>query len=296
MKIVDQVITNLFGTGTKLTSGQKIYFKIFEAYVVFNSIDLAWSWAYYTLKIQDVVLPLGIATHIDISFMHGNELPLFFAGTLSFLSVLAFFRLGPKWLYLISFLILHLLFCARYSLGEIPHSANFIGLSLLALGVGTLFYDENRHRAGITMGLVYFFVGFGYTTASICKLIATGFHWTDGRHLWLWMSEKSVDHLSKYGAAEYNFLQELAFVSVPVATIILIIGMTTEFLGFLMWFKKMRPLITLAIIGMHIGIFLTMNIWFGKFMSELILIGFPWALWLDKLDLSQTSKWKLLET
>lgn len=296
MKIVERVIANLFGTETKLTTGQKIYFKFFEAYVAFHSIDLAWSWAFYTLKIQDVVLPLGIATYIDVSFMHGNELPLFFAGTLTLLCILAFFRVGPKWLYLISFLILHLLFCARFCLGEIPHSANFIGLSLLALGIGTLLYDENRHRAGITMGLVYFFVGFGYSTASICKLIATGIHWTDGRHLWLWMSEKSVDHLSKYGLAEYNFLQELAFLSVPVATLILVIGMSTEFFGFLIWFKKTRPYATLAIIGMHIGIFLTMNIWFGKFMSELILIGFPWAMWLDKINLSTVSKWRLLES
>ncbi|MEP2024448.1 MAG: hypothetical protein ABJH98_13650 [Reichenbachiella sp.] len=296
MKITDQVIVNLFGSGTQLTTGQKIYFKIFEAYVIFNSIDLAWSWAFYTLKIKEVVLPLGIATHINIGFMHGNELPLWFAGTLTLLSILAFVRIGPKWLYLACFGLLHLLFCARYCLGEIPHSANFIGLSLLALGLGVYLYDENRYRQGVTMGLVYFFVGFGYTTASFSKLIATGIQWTDGRHLWLWMSEKSVDHLSKYGMAEYNFLQELAFLSVPIATIILIIGITTEFFGFLLWFKRTRPFITLAIIGMHIGIFLTMNIWFGKFMSELILIGFPWGIWMDKLKIGQLIKWRFLET
>lgn len=296
MKVIDKLVIHLFGAGTKFTTGQKLYFRFFEVFVIYNSIDLAWSWAFYILKIKDIVLPLGIATHIDIGFMHGNQSPLFFAGSLSFISILAFFRIGPKWLYFASFVILHLLFCARYCLGEIPHSANFIGLSLLALGLGTYLYDDNKYRAGITMGLVYFFVGFGYTTASISKLIATGFHWTDGRHLWLWMTEKSVDHLSKYGLADYNALQELAFVSIPIATVILIIGITTEFFGFLMWFKRTRPYITLAIIGMHIGIYLTMNIWFGKFMTELILIGFPWAYWLDRLNLTSLNQWKLLRT
>lgn len=294
MRLLDKVVVNLFGTGAKLTTGQQLYFKFFEAYVSYHAMDLAWSWAFYTLKIKDIVLPLGIATHIDISFMHGNNLPLFLAGSLSLLCVLAFFRIGPRWLYLAAFALLHLLFVARFCLGEIPHSANFIGLSLFALGLSVYLYEENRYRAGLALGLVYFFVGFGYTTAAISKLIATGFHWTDGRHLWLWMSEKSVDHLSKYGAADYNLLQEFAFVSIPVATVILIIGMVTEFYGFLLWFRRTRPYMTLAIIGMHIGIFLTMNIWFGKFMSELILIGFPWGIWLDRLNLSRVSHWTLL--
>ncbi|SMD32976.1 hypothetical protein SAMN04488029_1337 [Reichenbachiella faecimaris] len=296
MKILDKIVVHLFGTGAELTSGQKLYFKLFEAFAIYNSIDLAWSWAFYILKIKEVVLPLGIATYLDIGFMFGSELPMVLAGTLSILGILAFFRVGPRWLYLIAFLILHLLFCSRYCLGEIPHSANFVGLSLLALGLSTYLYEDNRHRASITMGLVYFFIGFGYTTASISKLIATGFHWVDGRHLWLWMSEKSIDHLSKYGAVEYNFLQELAFISMPIATLILIIGITTEFFGFLIWFRRTRPFITLAIIGMHIGIYLTMNIWFGKFMSELILIGFPWGIWIDRLNITQLNKWKFLET
>ncbi|PIB37607.1 hypothetical protein BFP72_17090 [Reichenbachiella sp. 5M10] len=262
--------------------------------MVYASIDLAWFWANYTLKIQDVVLPLGIAEHIDISFMHGNMLPLYVAGVMSLTCVLAFFRIGPSWLYLLSALLLHLLYAGRFSIGEIPHSSNFVGLSILATGVGFVVYKDPDNRIPIVMGLVLFFVGFGYTTAAFSKLIATGFNWVDGRHLWMWMTEKSVDNLSKYGVHEYNFLQKWAFISIPVAMLSLIVGIGTEFFGFLLWFRKTRPFMAILVMGMHVGIFMTMNIWFGKFMMELIIIGFPWGAWFDKLDLSRIANLKLI--
>jgi hypothetical protein len=51
--------------------------------------------------------------------------------------------------------------------------------------------------------------------------------------------------------------------------------------GFLIWWKKLRPYITLLLIGMHIGIYYSMNIWFLSFMIELIIIGFPWYKWIN---------------
>lgn len=296
MKAIDITLKNLFGDGSPLTTGQKVYFKIFELFVVYASLELAWSWANYTLKIQDVVLPLGIAEHIDISFMHGNLIPLYFAGAMTVLCILAFFRIGPSWLYLLSAVLLHFLYSGRYSIGEIPHSANFVGLSILAFGVAFVSYKEQDYRLPLAMGIILFFMGFGYTTAAISKLVVTGFNWSDGRHLWMWMTEKSVDNLSKFGLHEYNFLQQMAFVSVPVATASLTFGLIAELFGFLIWFKKLRPFVVLAVMGLHLGIFLTMNIWFGKFMMELTLIGFPWAAFFDRFDLSKLEKLKILNS
>ena len=295
MTLKEHYNIGLFGTGEALTQGQKLFFKVLELYVLFQACDLAWSWAAYILKIQDVVLTLGIANYIDVSFMFGNNTSLWLAGVMSLLSFTTYLRFTPRWSYLIVFAILHLLYATRYCLGEIPHSANFIGLSTLALGVAFIFFDENKYRYPFFLGAIYFFVGFGYTNAAICKLIATGPSWVDGRHLWLWMTEKSVDHLSRTGEFGFNFLQELSFVSIPVATVILLIGLFTELFGFLIWFRKTRPFIILAVLGMHIGIYLTMKIWFGKFMSELVLIGFPWALWLDKWGIADKINWKFLD-
>lgn len=294
MKAINTILRNLFGDGSPMSTGEKIFFRIFEVFVLYASFQLAWTWANYTLKIQDVVLPLGIAEHIDISFMHGNLLPMYFAGALTLFCLLAFFRIGPSWLYLLSAVLFHFLYSARFSIGEIPHSANFVGLSLLAFGVGFISFKELDYRAPLTMGIIFFFMGFGYTTAAFSKLIATGFNWSDGRHLWMWMTEKSVDNLSKHGLHEFNWLQKMSFISIPVATASLTFGLIAEFFGFLLWFKKLRPFVVLAIMGLHVGIYMTMNIWFGHFMMELTLVGFPWAALFDRFDLSKLEKFRLL--
>lgn len=62
MKIGALIKDNLYGGSDELTHAQTIYFKIFEFFVLFNVIHLSWFWGLYTLKITDVVLPLGIAT------------------------------------------------------------------------------------------------------------------------------------------------------------------------------------------------------------------------------------------
>ena len=56
-----------------------------------------------------------------------------------------------------------------------------------------------------------------------------------------------------------------------------------------MWFRKTRPYIATFLIGMHIGITLSMNIRFDAFVIELILLGYPWAIWLNKIRPGYTS-------
>ena len=75
MNLGSLITDNLFGKPDNLTKAHRFYFKIFELYIVYETINLAWEWGLYTLKISDVVLPLGIANIIDISFMHDNYLP-----------------------------------------------------------------------------------------------------------------------------------------------------------------------------------------------------------------------------
>lgn len=274
--MLDTLRKNLFEYPEETREARLLFFKLFELFIVIETIHLSWYWGLYTLKIIDVVLPLGVANYIDISFMHGNNLPVWNAIIISVLAVLSYFRVAGRWGYAVIIVLFHIQYVARFSIGEIPHSANLIGLSVLSFAVGNLFFTKSEDRFAFIFGTILFFTGLGYFTAAISKLIGTGIFWADGRHLWLWIGEKGTDILSREGAFSPNFLQQMALSSIPVATIILLIGFLTEFFGFLMWFKKIRPYITTAIIGMHLGITLSMNIRFDAFVIQLILIGYPW--------------------
>lgn len=289
MIIIDTLRRNLFEKPEVVSGTHLLVFKILELFVVAKTIELAWFWGIYTLRIADVVVTLGIANHIDISFMHGNNLPVYNALLITVLCIITYFRIGSKYQYLLVMILLHIQYVARYTLGEIPHSANLIGLSIFAFALGQIFFNKYAPKYRFIMGIIFFFGGLGYTTAAFSKLIGTGFDWVDGRHLWLWIGEKGTDILSRDGAWEPNFLQGLALSSIPIATTILIFGLITEFFGFLMWFRKTRPWITTFIIGMHIGITLSMNIRFDAFVIELILIGYPWAEWLNKMNFEYKS-------
>jgi len=283
MRILDTIQRNLFEPEKELHGSHYIFFKIFELFIASQAIYLVWYWGFYTLKITDVVLPLGLANYIDISFMHGNNLALWNAGIISALIIFAFFRSGSKWFYGIAFLLLHIQYVARFSIGEIPHSANLIGFSVLCFAIGLICFEEPDKRYKFILGSIIFFAGLGYTSAAFSKLIATGIDWVDGRHLWLWIGEKGTDILSREGSWNPNFLQAVALKSIPIATVILIIGLLSEFFGFLLWFKKTRMFIVTALIGMHIGITLSMNIRFDAFIAELILIGYAWPVIINKI-------------
>ncbi len=277
MKRLGKLITsNLFDGPEELTRAHQIYFKFFEFFVVYEVIKLSWEWGLYTLKITDVVLPLGIANLIDISFMHGNQLPIINAVLISAIMLISFFRIGSKWLYSIAFILLHFQYVARFSIGEIPHSANLVGMALFSFALGIAFFEKASSRYRFIFGFTIFYIGLGYFSASISKLIGTGPGWIDGRHLWLWIAEKGTDILSREGEFSYTIVQTLALNSIPAATLMLLIGISTEFFGILCWFKKLRPFIILSLIGMHFGVMLSMNIRFDSFMMELLILAFPY--------------------
>ena len=283
MKWTEKLGNQLFEPERDQTPGEVVLFKFFELFVVFYTIKFAWDWGIYTeLRNTEVVLSLGLAKYVDISFFFSNQIALINAGIITILSVLSFFRIGFRWQYMVVMVLLHLEYVARFSQGEIPHSQNLIGMAVFCFAVGAIFFPDKKKMPRFVMGAVIFFIGLGYTSAFFAKLIGTGLSWSDGRHLWLWIGEKSIDILSREGAWDPNFLQSMALQSTFVASIVLLIGWLTELIGFTMWFKKIRPLTTFLLIGMHIGITMTMNIRFDAFVMQLIIVGFPWYLLLDR--------------
>ncbi len=291
MNWVYPIAKGLFEPDRDISPGENLFFKLFELFILCYTIKFCFEWAHYTqIRNVDVVLPLGVANYIDVSLFFDNYLSYLIAVSILLFSVMAFFRKGPNWHYIVVILLFHLLYVIRFSQGEIPHSQNLIGLSLLCFAVGLVWYPDNKTMPRFIIGSILFFIGLGYTSAFIAKLIGTGFHWFDGRHLWLWISEKSIDILSREGVYQPNFLQSLALSSVGVASIILLIGWFTEFIGFTLWWPKLRPFTTTLLIAMHIGITLTMNIRFDAFVIQLILIGYPWYKILD-IYFKETPAW-----
>jgi len=278
-KLADQ----LFEPGRDQTAGEVIFFKLFELFVLYYTIRFAWDWGIYTeTRNNEVVLSLGMAKYIDISIFFGSYLAIINAVFITILGVASYFRIGFKWQYMVVMVLLHLQYVARFSQGEIPHSQNLIGMSVLCFAIGAIFFPDKKQMPRFVIGAIVFFIGLGYTSAFFAKIIGTGINWYDGRHLWLWIGEKSIDILSREGVYSPNFLQSMALKSTAVASLILLIGWFTELIGFTMWFKKIRPFTTLMLIGMHMGITMTMNIRFDAFVIELILIGFPWYLLIDR--------------
>jgi hypothetical protein len=191
------------------------------------------------------------------------------------LSAIGFFRLWrPS--YFLALLFFHLQYVSRYSLGEISHGSNLIGMGILGLGLALIVFRSEFRRQRFTLGFLYFFIGLGYTSAAFCKLIGTGITWPDGHHLLMWIAERKVDTIAKFGTFEPRLLQELVLQDVRFGTLFLMVGLMTEFASFLMWWRKYRNVVILLVAGMHIGIVLTMDIFFQASTYLLLLLGIPW--------------------
>ncbi len=283
MKWTDKLSYQLFEPSRDQSPGEVIFFKLFELFVIYYTIRFAWEWGLYTeFRNTDVVLELGLANYIDISIFFDNYLTIINAAFITVLSVACYFRLGFRWQYMVVMVLLHVQYVARFSQGEIPHSQNLIGMSVLCFAIGAIWFPDKKQMPRFVMGSIIFFIGLGYTSAFFAKLIGTGINWYDGRHLWLWIGEKSIDILSREGTYNPNFLQSMALQSTAIASIILLIGWFTELIGFTMWWTKLRPYTTTLLIGMHFGITMTMNIRFDAFVIQLILVGFPWYILIDR--------------
>lgn len=273
---------NLFASTGDETQGDRLFFRLFELFVAGGTIYLAWYWGQYIPRISDIVLPLGIAQYVDVSFMYGTALPYANAAAITVLVVIGYLRVS-RYAYAGAFLLLHFQFATRYVLGEIPHSSNVLGMTLLGLALATLLFRTGPQRRRFTLGFTYFFVGLGYTLAAVCKLIGTGPSWVDGRHLWMWIHEKSIDAFALTGDLHFNLLQELALSNEWMATTMLTVSLLGELGAILMWWRPLRTPMVLAVIGLHLGIHWVMNIMFYLTFYELLLLVLPWGVWLDRL-------------
>lgn len=274
------LLQNLFDYERKETVGEIVFYRFFELFVIYWALLYAWEWGPYLSRLKDVVLPLGIAEYLDISFMFEHNLGVAGAIVMTVLLAAGFLRLW-RYAYLVSIFTFHLLYVARYSQGKVAHGPSLIGLAILFFAVATLAFEHRKEIRRTALGLCYFFFGVGYTSAALCKLGATGPTWPAGRHLWMWIQERTVDTFSLTGTVDYNALQQLALDHGLLATAILTFGLLIEMCACLMWFKRFRPVIMPLLVGMHLGITMVMKISFTANVSLLVLLAFTWAALID---------------
>ncbi len=279
--VLHRLADQLFDFDRHETRGEVVFFTLFEAVVLGILLYQLWSWAFYIQTISDVVLPLGLANYLDVTFMLDSVWPFVNAAALTGLLLAGYWRLH-RGAYAVAFGLLLLQYAARYTLGEISHGTNLTAMVLLALAIAALAFRQGMARRRFVLGFAYFYTGLAYTLAAWSKLIGTGPHWIDGRHLWLWLHEKAIDTLALQGQHSFNMLQDLAFSHYYLASLFLLAGLLTEFFAWLFWLKPTRLYAGLALLGMHAGIFLMLHITFWMNVVLLVLLTLPWARWIDQ--------------
>lgn len=277
----DTLAIQLFGSRADRTTGTRLHFRVLELFFIGYAVYFCWIWGLYIQQnVSSLPFPRGLAYYVDVSFLFEHHLALANAALVGVLGLLGFARVS-RVAYLAAVLAFHLQYVARFCLGKVEHGSNLIGMGILALGIALLAYRSEANRRRFTFGFLYFFVGLSYTSAAFCKLIGTGLTWPDGHHLELWIAERRIDLLSTIGAFDPTIIQELVLRDHRVGTVILLMGLITELCAVLLWWRRYRPWIAVALIGMHVGIIVTMNIYFLASMYLLVLVCLPWHRTID---------------
>lgn len=279
---MDSFYQSLFGLDRDESRGDWLLVRVLEMVMVAQVIMYVWRWASYMPRLTEVILPLGLANYMDVTFLFEPTAAMLNAALVSLLLLAGFLDRG-RFTYLLALLFFHFQYVARYSQGEISHGSNLTAMVLLSFGLAAVFFQDRSVRRKVAFGFVLFFTGLGYVSAAFSKLIGTGPTWSDGVHMYLWMGERSIDRLSQDGQFEFNFLQQWMFDHYWLSTAILTFGLLVELSGFLLWFRKTRWLQATLLISMHVGIHWTMNIFFGPYIYLLLLVGYPWNEWADWL-------------
>lgn len=276
-----RAVARWFGFGRE-TAGERLRFRVFELFLLSHAVYWAWDWGSFIRRIPAVVVPQGIARDIDLSFIVGSPLALVNAACITSCAVGALSARRARWCLPLLVVLLHLQYVARHCLGKVAHGSQYVGLGLLCLALAAWCMPGPSARRQFALGATQFLMGGGYVLAAASKLAARGLAWPDGRHLWLWIGEKHLDQLSELGHAAPNALQRLVLGHWWLATAVLAAGLIIELCGVLLWFPATRTAITLALIGLHLGVFFSMGILFGSYIGQLVVIGLPWPALIER--------------
>ena len=148
------------------------------------------------------------------------------------------------------------------------HQTNFAAMAFVVLGA-TRFYaaDPNQLQQGVlnkpkspsinpmasdalpqwAFLLLIFYIGISYTMSGLTKLHFSGWQWSDGRALMIWVDTLSLN--------PNNFLTRLISGNVYIAAIMQTTTFVVELCAILMLpFPKLRPIFGIALVGFHLSV------------------------------------------
>jgi hypothetical protein len=258
-------------------SGEALRRRVFEAYVMVEVLVANLAWAEYIGHVDTIAHPLGIARHVSLQPMLDGRVPWLNAAAIAALLGVGFAR---RWrgAYAMALLLMLFQYGARYSIGEIPHGANLIGMCLLGFAMGPLVFADRQKATRFSFGFIWLSIAIGYSSAAACKLIASGPGWPLGEHLALWIYNKATDAFAKSGHFELSLLQRFFVEQRWAATLLLCAGLCSELGSGLIVFPRARPWVLWAIVGLHLGIGVVLEIWFRSATVCLALLALPPAL------------------
>jgi len=265
------------------TRGEVLRFRLLELFLLSHAVYWAWDWGLFIRSIPAVVAPQGLGRDVDLSFLVGSPLALWNAALITLCVAGAFASRSARLCLPVLVFLLHVQYVSRHCLGKVAHGSQYVGLGLVCLALAAWIMPTPSARRRFALGAIQFLIGIGYVSAAASKLVARGLSWPDGRHLWLWIAEKRVDVLSDLGRFDPNGLQRLCVEHWWLATAFLALGLSTELCGFLLWLPRARTAVTLALIGLHLGIYFTLSILFASYIVQLAIVGLPLHDWLDRL-------------
>jgi len=70
------LLNRLFDFDRQETAGEMLFYRLFELLIMYWVVTFAWKWGLYIQRLGDVVLPLGIANYLDVSFMFSGGLSI----------------------------------------------------------------------------------------------------------------------------------------------------------------------------------------------------------------------------
>lgn len=254
--------------------------RVFEALVL---IECAWAnlvWAEYIAHVESIAHPLGIAHHVPLDWMLDGRVPWLNAALITACLALGFARRVP-WAYAAALVLMLFQYAARYSIGEIPHGANLIGMCLLAFATAPLLFRDRFQAERCVMGLVWLSISIGYVSAACCKMIATGPTWIRGEYMALSIHNKLVDAFAKSGVYAPSALQDLLVEQRWAGTLFSAAGLCFELGSVFVLHARWRPLALGALVILHLGIGFILEIWFRSATLVLVLLALPasWFAW-----------------
>lgn len=278
-----RVLQELFRYEQPASTGESLHLRGFELFVCAWVAHFVWQWSPEIARLGAVVLPLGVANWVDVTFMFNELAPRINAALITVGCLLGLSRFARPG-YALAMLGFHLQYAARYSQGEISHGSNLIGTALFTMALGALLERDALRARRFSFGFSVLLTGIGYSSAALCKLVATGPLWVRGEHLVLWIHERSIDGFGKNGEIALNSLQELLLAQPLLATLTLTFGLLAEACGILMVRPKLRPYISGILMLMHVGIWMSMDILFEVNIWFLVVLGLPWGPWFERLS------------